>query len=72
MINDGAQCKRPEATALYDTVSMHKMNSAFFPILGAHFSVQDIKAGDEILTPYGLEYWLDLIKLAPIDLMSMD
>ena len=72
MINDGAQCKRPEAAALYKAVSARRMNSAFCPVLGAHFSVRDIKAGDEILTPYGAEYWLDLVKLAPIDLMSMD
>ena len=37
MINDGAQCKRPEATTLYMTVSTRKMNSAFCPVLGAHF-----------------------------------
>ena len=72
MINDGAQCKRPEAVALYEAVSGHKMNSAFCPIVGAHFSVRDIKADDEILTFYGPEYWLDLMKHAPIDLSSMD
>jgi hypothetical protein len=72
MINDGAQCKRPEAVALYEAVSAHKMNSAFCPILGAHFSLRDIKAGDEILTFYGPEYWLDLMKHVPIELMSMD
>ena len=72
MINDGAQCKRPEAAALYKTVSMRKMNSAFCPVLGAHFSVRDIKAGDELLTFYGLDYWLELLKHAPIELMTMD
>ena len=72
MINDGAQCKRPEAAALYNTVSRNKMNCAFCPVLGAHFSIRDIKAGDELLTTYGLDYWLDLMKHASIDLMSMD
>ncbi len=60
LMNDGAQCKRPEAASVYTAASLQKLNSMFCHVLGAHFSVKDLKAGDEIFNHYGADYWLDL------------
>ena len=64
IINDGAMCKRPEASAVYEIASLSKANSLFDPVCMAQFATRDIKVGDEILNTYGAEYWLDLVKYA--------
>jgi hypothetical protein len=62
LINDSVVCKRAEAGMIYNATSMMKMNSVYDPVFRAQFSTKDIKAGEEVLTSYGAEYWLDLKK----------
>lgn len=61
LINDGATCKRVEAAEVYTTASVASSNSLFCPIFQMHFSYKNIKAGEEILSTYGSQYWLDLL-----------
>ena len=75
MINDGASCKREESAEMYWTISDRKRNSLFCPVLEAHFATKDIKKGEEILSTYGSDYWLDLAtycKKDSFNLMAMD
>ena len=60
MINDGACCKRKEASKIYEKISNAKANCEMCVDVMTMASTRDIKAGEEILTSYGVDCWLDL------------
>ena len=63
MVNDGACCKRNDAAQIYKTVSAAKANSEMCGDILAVIANRNIKAGEEILTSYGVDYWLSMNRL---------
>ena len=63
MINDGATCRRKETMAIYQHMSLMKANAVFDPFLNALFSYKIIRAGEEVLTSYGPEYWMHVLNV---------
>jgi len=63
MINDGATCRRRETMAIYEDMSVMKANAVFDPFLNALFSYKIIRAGEEVLLSYGLEYWMHVLNV---------
>ena len=60
MINDGACCKRKATAETYEKISAAKANCEMNTDTMTMISTRDIKAGEELLTSYGVDYWLDL------------
>merc|ERR1712048_895294 len=67
LVNDGATCMAPDEAALitYYETSMARKNCVLVPFgpapLMAYVTTRDVRDGEELLTTYGCEYWLNEI-----------